>query len=363
MGRKILSHRDLAQNELQNATAQRLGAAPGSPVEAQFYYDTGSKKFKGYNGTTWEDFNGAGGGGGDVSSIESDGVDNELVLFSGSTGKSIKAATLSGIVKSTAGVVSAATAGTDYTTSDSTGTFTNKTFDANGTGNSITNIETANLAAGVLKTDTNLTGATDTEIPSALAVKTYADNLLSSNDAMVFKGGIDASTNPDYPAGDAGDTHKITVAGKIGGASGIDVTVGDTIYCTVDSSAAGDHATVGANWTIVQANVDAASDTTQGLVELATAAEAEARTDTTRAVTPVSLASFPVIKAFDIGDGSTTAIAVNHNLGTKDVIYSIRQNSDDAFVDVEAVATDTNNLTLTFTVAPTTNAIRVVVQG
>jgi hypothetical protein len=32
-------------------------------------------------------------------------------------------------------------------------TFTNKTFDANGTGNSITNIEVADLASGVVDTD------------------------------------------------------------------------------------------------------------------------------------------------------------------------------------------------------------------
>lgn len=36
---------------------------------------------------------------------------------------------------------------------------------------------------------------------------------------MLFKGGIDASTNPNYPAADAGWAYKITVAGKIGGAS------------------------------------------------------------------------------------------------------------------------------------------------
>jgi hypothetical protein len=40
--------------------------------------------------------------------------------------------------------------------------FTNKTFDANGTGNSISNIEVADLAAGVLDTDLSSVAATDT---------------------------------------------------------------------------------------------------------------------------------------------------------------------------------------------------------
>ena len=64
-----------------------------------------------------------------------------------------------------------------------------------------------------------------------------------------------------------------------------------------------------------------------------------------------------------IGNGSSTSIAVSHNLGTKDVTYSIRQVSDDVFVDCDAVSTDTNTLTLTFATAPSTNSLRVTVVG
>lgn len=46
-----------------------------------------------------------------------------------------------------AGNAIAATVGTDYVTGSSTNTFTNKTFDADGTGNSITNIENADIKA------------------------------------------------------------------------------------------------------------------------------------------------------------------------------------------------------------------------
>lgn len=60
----------------------------------------------------------------------------------------------------------------------------------------------------------------------------------------VLKGGIDCSTNPNYPLADAGHVYRVTVAGKIGGASGIDVQVGDRLECFVDSSVAGTHATV-----------------------------------------------------------------------------------------------------------------------
>lgn len=80
----------------------------------------------------------------------------------------------------------------------------------------------------------------------------------AANDALLFKGTIDASANPNYPAADAGHTYRISVAGKIGGAGGPNVEINDTIYCIVDGTAAGTHAAVGANWVIVQSNLDGA---------------------------------------------------------------------------------------------------------
>lgn len=60
-----------------------------------------------------------------------------------------------------------------------TDTLTNKTIDANASGNSISNLEVADLASGVLNTSTTMTGATDLQVPSALAIKTYVDNELA----------------------------------------------------------------------------------------------------------------------------------------------------------------------------------------
>lgn len=97
-----------------------------------------------------------------------------------------------------------------------------------------------------------------THVWSSSKSKSYADSLLGANDAMVYKGVIDASTNPNYPAANAGDTYKISVAGKIGGASGTNVEVGDMIIATADGLAAGTQAAVGASWTIVQSNIDGA---------------------------------------------------------------------------------------------------------
>ena len=60
-------------------------------------------------------------------------------------------------------------------TGSSTTTFTNKTFDADGTGNSLTNIEVANLKSGVLDTDLSSVAGTDTTLASAKAIKAYVD--------------------------------------------------------------------------------------------------------------------------------------------------------------------------------------------
>lgn len=65
----------------------------------------------------------------------------------------------------------------------------------------------------------------------------------------------------------------------------------------------------------------------------------------------------------DIGDNSSTSIAVTHSLSTKSVTYSVRTKSDDSFVQCDAVATSTSVLTLTFAVAPTTNQYNVTVHG
>ena len=97
--------------------------------------------------------------------------------------------------------------------------------------------------------------STNDQIPTAAAVWSAIGTGIGANDAMTFKGVIDASTNPNYPSGVTGDTWKISVAGKIGGASGVNVEAGDTIICVTDN-AGGTQATVGSNWTILQTNID-----------------------------------------------------------------------------------------------------------
>lgn len=109
-----------------------------------------------------------------------------------------------------------------------------------------------------LDTDPTLAANSDSKVPSQKAIKTYADNLINAANALVYKGAIDCSANPNYPAANAGDLYLVSVAGKIGGASGFSVEVGDMCICTTDGTPSGNQATVGANWNIIQKNIDGA---------------------------------------------------------------------------------------------------------
>jgi len=112
------------------------------------------------------------------------------------------------------------------------------------------------IPSSYLDTDGTLAANSDTKVATQKAVKTYADSLVAANDAMVFKGAQDCSSNPNYPAANRGDTYRVSVAGKIGGGSGPNVEAGDLLICNTDSSSSGNHASVGANWNIIQVNID-----------------------------------------------------------------------------------------------------------
>jgi hypothetical protein len=126
-------------------------------------------------------------------------------------------------------------------------------------------VSTAQAAADalrVLKAGDTMSGFlvlhADPSTAMQAATKQYVDQLLAAQDAMIFKGVIDCSANPNYPAADRGWTYRVSVAGKIGGASGINVEAGDLLLCLTDGTASGNQATVGANWTIAQTNLDGA---------------------------------------------------------------------------------------------------------
>jgi len=120
----------------------------------------------------------------------------------------------------------------DVLTASSTHTLTNKTFDANGTGNSITNLEVADFASGVVDTDLAAVSASDDTLASAKSIKTYVDSQVTAQD-------LDLTTDSGTIAIDL-DTETLTVSGG----TGIDTSAtGNAVTVAIDSSVVTDSST------------------------------------------------------------------------------------------------------------------------
>jgi hypothetical protein len=85
----------------------------------------------------------------------------------------------------------------NFLKADTTATLTNKTIDANGTGNSIINIEVADFAGSAIVTAAETISANnnDTTIPTSAAVKAYADSVAGGGISDGDKGDITVSSS------------------------------------------------------------------------------------------------------------------------------------------------------------------------
>jgi hypothetical protein len=103
--------------------------------------------------------------------------------------------------------------------------------------------------------DASLAANSNTRLPTQSAVKSFVEAAVTG--VMSFKGDLNCSTNPNYPAGAKGDSYVASVAGKIGGASGKSVDAGDLIVCRA-ANAGGTEASVGASWFVLEHNLQGA---------------------------------------------------------------------------------------------------------
>lgn len=120
-----------------------------------------------------------------------------------------------------------------------------------------------NVIDGTANTPTTSTG---------IANKSYVDTAVTG--LLDFKGTTNCSANPNYPAALKGDFYVVSVAGKIGGASGTSVDAGDSYYATADN-AGGTEASVGASWAHVEHNLVNVALTTNTLAQFAATTSAE----------------------------------------------------------------------------------------
>lgn len=111
-------------------------------------------------------------------------------------------------------------------------------------------------------TDGTLAANSDSRVATQKATKTYVDTAVTG--LLDFKGTTDCSSNPNYPAASKGDAYVVSVAGKIGGASGKSVAIGDW-YVAIADNAGGTEASVGTSWVAFEHNIaDLATIATTG---------------------------------------------------------------------------------------------------
>lgn len=207
-------------------------------------------------------------------------------------------------------------------------TFTNKTFDANGTGNVLTNIENADIAAAAAIAFAKLAALTDGNIlvgnGSNVAASVNPSGDVDISNAGVFSIASDVIINADVKSDAAIAYSKLAALtdGNILVGNGSNVAVSVNPSGDVDITNAGVFsistdvivdADVKSDAAISGSKLQASGLTNSGAVELATTAETTTGTDATRALTPDGLAGSDVmggrtvqVVAFDFGTDVTT---------------------------------------------------------
>ncbi len=264
--RAFITNLNLNLNELQNAVIQVLATDPvgGALKEARFWYNSSTKQLKFHNGVSvvtlaaGEDLTTA------VTMAVAAAQAGTLIVSAGA-GRGVKAYDKgAGLLKSdVSGIINPAVEGSDYLTESSTNTLINKSFDANGGGNSLTNVELADFAVSAVATDL-ATGTVD-QIAPVTVIRDYINGRVASLGKLV--GAFDAS-GAALPAvgsgaGNAimqGDYWRVTVPGTITGIGYLEV--GDALVASAnDASDPADYFALQANITdAVTTSVSSSTD-------------------------------------------------------------------------------------------------------
>jgi hypothetical protein len=128
---------------------------------------------------------------------------------------------------------------------------------------------------------------------------------------------------------------------------------------TIDSTAV--------TWVTFGATVPSATETVQGIAELATQAEVNAGSDAVRIVTPATLSNWTGrtrVYSQTFGDGSATTYAITHSLNKTSVVVNVFVTSTGEEIICDVTRNSVNQVTLSgFPTAPASSSLTVVVAG
>lgn len=329
MSRKFLTHVDFSKNEIQNAVAQVLASAPGTPVPGQFYYNstTGRLEFRG--AAAWID-----------PTARANHSGTQLAATISDFTTAVQAIRLDQMAAPTAAV-------------------------------SLNNQKITNLAEPTVSTDAATKNYVDsavngTDWKQSVRAATTGSNLaalsglltidgitLVANDRVLVKDQTTGSANGIYLAASGAWTRSLDadVNAEVTAGLSVMVTEGTTLADTQWRLTTNDAVVVGTT-ALVFAQIGAGSSYTAGT-------GIDITGNTISINTAVTVRKF----AQTVGDGSAVSIAVTHSLNTLDVQVQVVEISTGATVECDQTRNSVNQVTVGFTTAPASNTLRVLVQG
>lgn len=220
-----------------------------------------------------------------------------------------------------------ATALTNCITRDGQG---KPTATINWNGQDLTNLNALRAVSGAFSGDVTVADeaygvgwSASLEVPTKNAVynqfvATLAAIATAVTGLLDLKTDIDCSANPDYSAASKGDAYYVTVAGRVGGAAGKQVEVGDLVVAKADN-AGGTEAAVGTSWFVLEHNVVGALMASNNLSDVANVATARTNLSAAKSGANTDITSLAgLTTALDVpqgGTGGTTQATARTGLG------------------------------------------------
>lgn len=387
---KILTNLDLAKNQLLNARVQNLATAPTSPVKGQLYFNTASDRLFVYNGSEWI--------GCDALGASMTGADI-VAAINGSTAiidldnlpETVGSAVDDSHTHSNKAIL-------DDTSASFTTTLKSKLDGIESGANNYTHPSgDGNLhvpATGTTNNGKVLTAGSDAGSASWQTPAVAWDNV-SGKPSSTPSNIDDAVSRQHEQNTDTGTTSNTFTIGQ----SGVKVKNGggelqvrnntDTDYAdlrvknlTVEGTTTtinSNEVNIGDNILLLNSDVEAIAQNADGGIIVKRLDSDGARKDaelifdnslgkwvTTGGAVTGDLVTAPLANKVTakLGDGTKTSFVVTHNLKTRDLVVTIRENASpyaQVITDVEFTTEDT--ITVKFAVAPTNEQYSITIVG
>jgi hypothetical protein len=363
VSQKFLTSIDLTLNQLLAAVLENLASDPGTPTQGRAYYNTATKTVRVADGTTWHGLYD------DTISLDEITVAAADVNLNSRKITSLATPTASGDA-ATKGYVDSAIQGLSPKESVRVASTANVTI--SGPGTTIDGVTLTNGDRVLLKDQSTASQNgiyTFTGSGSAMTRTLDADSTTDIEGAAVWveEGTVNHDTlwtlaTDNVTVGTTAQTWAQFSGGTVSGGNGLTLT-GSVLDVNVDGSSIEINAdtlrvkALGITNAMLAGSIDLTTKVT-GLLPIANGGT----NASSAAAARTNLGATTKFAGDITGDGSTTAFAVTHSLGTKDVIVQVYEATTDALVHLDIVRTSTTVVTVTFAVAPiNTKVYRVIV--